>query len=188
VSSAADGQKVYAERSDGAGRNAVEGPQTVVLFDQWKERSKRQARAAVSRAARDVARNRHVNSWRKEKKRGGVGTAFEAAPTQGALFFLAPVTVNEGNGDDAIPLEPKEAILYVPITLTVLDPKGNEPVIAVGLCHVATQTGGSHAPALVSGMATPWMCEWLLSSRLHRVSRLFLVVASGSREWWSGEF
>ena len=86
VSGAADGQKVCAERCDGAGRIAVEAPQTLVLFDQWKERSKRQARAAVSRAARDVARNRHVNSWRKGKK-GGVGTAFQAAPMQGALFF-----------------------------------------------------------------------------------------------------
>jgi len=69
VSSAPDGQKVLAERANGAGWIAVEQPQIVVLFDQWKERSKRQTSAAVSRAARDVARNKHVNS--KKEKKGG---------------------------------------------------------------------------------------------------------------------
>ena len=57
--------------------------------------------------------------------------AFRAAPTQGALFFLAPVTVNEGRGDDAIPLEQEGAILYDPITGTVLDPERSEPVEVV---------------------------------------------------------
>jgi len=31
---------------------------------------------------------------------------------QGALFFLAPVTVTEGRGNDSIPMEPDVAILY----------------------------------------------------------------------------
>ena len=62
MSSVADGKKVLAERANVAGWTAVERPQRVLLFDQWKERSKRQMRAAVSRAARDVARNKHVNS------------------------------------------------------------------------------------------------------------------------------
>jgi len=52
VSSATNIQKVLAERADSAGGFAVEGPQTVILFD---ERSNRRTRAAVSRAARDVA-------------------------------------------------------------------------------------------------------------------------------------
>ena len=96
-----------------AGWIAVEGPQRVVLFDQWKERSKRQTRAAVSRAARDVARNKHVNS-KKRKKEGEVNMAFRAAPMQGALFFLAPVTVHEGRGDDAILLEQEEVMTQSP--------------------------------------------------------------------------
>jgi len=94
VSSAADGKKVLAERADGAGWTAVDRPKRVVLFDQWKEQSKRQTRAAVSRTVRDVARNKHVNS-RRRKRKGQVNTAFQAAATQGALFSLAPVTVNE---------------------------------------------------------------------------------------------
>ena len=69
VSSAADGKKVLAERAAGAGWTAVDGPQKVVLFDQLKERSKRQTRAAVSRTARDVARNKHVNSRGRKNKR-----------------------------------------------------------------------------------------------------------------------
>jgi len=108
VSGAADGQKVCAERCDGAGGIAVEAPQTLVLFDQWKERSNRQARAAVSRAARDVARNRHVNSWRKGKKRGSRHGLPSCSHAGCPVFFLAPITVNEGNRDDAIPLEPKK--------------------------------------------------------------------------------
>jgi len=108
VSNAADGKKVLAERVDDAGCTEVEGPQKVVLFDQW---SKRQTKAAVSRAARDVTRNKHVNS-RRRKKKGEFHTAFRATPTQGALFSLAPVTVNEGRGDDAILLEQEGVIFY----------------------------------------------------------------------------
>ena len=74
-SSVADSKNVLAERADGAGLTAVEGPQRVVLFDQL---SKRQTRAAVSRAARDVARKKHVNS-RRRKKKGAVHTTFRAA-------------------------------------------------------------------------------------------------------------
>jgi len=155
VSSAADGQEVLAERADGAGWTVFEGLQRVVLFDQWKEWSKRQTRAVVSRAVKDVARNNHENSRMRVERGGGVNTAFRAAPTQGALFFFAPVTVNEGRGDDAIPLKPEGAILYDPMMLTVLDPEGSESGVAAGLCHVSTQTGSSHAPALASGMATP---------------------------------
>ena len=44
-------------------------------------------------------------------KKGEVNMAFRAAHTQGALFFLALVTVNEGRGDDAILLEQEGAIL-----------------------------------------------------------------------------
>jgi len=64
-SSVADSKNVLAERADGAGLTAVEGPQRVVLFDQL---SKRQTRAAVSRTAREVARKKHVNSRRRKKK------------------------------------------------------------------------------------------------------------------------
>jgi len=108
VSNAADGKKVLAGRVDDAGWTEVEGPQKVVLFDQW---SKRQTKAAVSRVARDVTRNKHVNS-RRRKKKGEFHTAFRATPTQGALFSLAPVTVNEGRGDDAILLEQEGVIFY----------------------------------------------------------------------------
>ena len=72
VNSATDIQKVLAERADSVGGFAVEGPLTVILFDEW---SKRQTRAAVSRAARDVARNKHVKS-RRGKQKGAVHTTF----------------------------------------------------------------------------------------------------------------
>ena len=75
VSSAADSKNVLAERADSAGLTTVEGPQRVVLFDQL---SKRQTRAVVSRAARDVARRKHVNS-RRRKHKGAVHTTFRAA-------------------------------------------------------------------------------------------------------------
>jgi len=88
--------------------------------------------------------------------------AFRAAPTQGALFSLAPVAVNEGRGDDAIPLEQEGVIFYDPITLTVLDPEGSELCVAAGFCDVSTRTGGSHAHARASGMATTCWCRSLL--------------------------
>ena len=97
---------------------------------------------------------------RRRTKTGRVDTAFQAAPTQGALFFLAPVTVNEGGGDDAILLELEVVILYDP----VLDPKGSELGVTVGLCHVATQTGGLHTPTLASGIKIPCWCGSLLSA------------------------
>ena len=50
---------------------------------------------------------------------------------QGTLFSLAPVTVNEGRGNDAILVEQEGAILYDPITVTVLDPERSEPVEVV---------------------------------------------------------
>jgi len=48
------------------------------------------------------------------------------------------------------------------MTLTVLDLEGSELGVAAGLCHVSTRTGGSNAPARVSGMATPCWCGSLL--------------------------
>jgi len=92
VSSAADSQTVLAERADGSGWITAEGPQTVVLFDQWtrKNWSKRQARAAVSRAARDVARNRHINSRRRETKKEKKGESTrpsEPLPCRAPCFF-----------------------------------------------------------------------------------------------------
>jgi len=87
VSNVADGNKVLAERADDAGWTAVDGPQKAVLFDQWKERSKRQTRAAVSRTARDVARNKHVND-RSRKKKGKSARPSELLPCK-ALCFLS---------------------------------------------------------------------------------------------------
>jgi len=49
-----------------------------------------------------------------------------------------------------------------PITLTVLDPEGSERSVAAGFCDVSTRTGGLHAPARASGMATPCWCGSLL--------------------------
>jgi len=74
---------------------------------------------------------------------------------QGTLFSLAPVTVNEGRGNDAILVEQEGAILYDQIMLTVLDPEGSDLGVAACLCDVSTQTSGSHASAQASGMATP---------------------------------
>ena len=78
-----------------------------------------------------------MNSKRKKKQRT-VGTALRATPTQGALSFLAPGTLNDGRGDDAITLESDLAMLFGPITLTVLDPEGNEPGVASGICYIST--------------------------------------------------
>jgi len=56
ASSAADSQEVLVERVDGSGLIAGENSQTILLSDQWKGRGKRQVKAEVSRAAKDVAK------------------------------------------------------------------------------------------------------------------------------------
>jgi len=56
ASSAADSQEVLVERVDGSGLIACENSQTILPSDQWKGRGKRQVKAEVSRAAKDVAK------------------------------------------------------------------------------------------------------------------------------------